>query len=636
MDANDSPELLQAVLANSLTNIYAAKALRHPESGRTVDFQIILANPTFIDRSGFTGTQLRSQTLLTLYPDLAHSTLLERFIEVVQTRQPFRGEEYFPNRTASFWYDLSLSPFGDGLVVNFLDITARHQAQQLIQEQARQLQATLDGSLSSILALTAIRNAEGVIVDFQIDKANQAVERSLGKTPAELEGRTLLSVYPGNVGSGFFALYAKAADTGELQQATQHYTDVNGYEGWFEASAVRYAPDKLVLTFMNVTDYKQTEALVRQQANLVQSILNGTMDTVTTYEAVRDATHQIVDFRFTMANQAALAVVQLSAEELYAKTLLEVSPDLVNSDVFDHYVSVVATGKPVTLERHRQDRWFLVNVVGFGPDGLLTSSVDITSLKQAQRQIETLNQELQRRNASLDQFAAVASHDLQEPLRKIKSFGDILLDQYASGLGDGAGLLQRMQSAADRMQTLIRSLLTYSRLSQAQPIDAQPIDLNWLVGEVISDLEVVIKEKGAMLELDSLPILAGDALQLRQVFQNLLSNAVKFTKPGRLPHVLLTARLLNSNELGEDLALTPGLYWQVTVADNGIGFADTYRQQIFGAFERLHSKTSRYAGTGMGLAIVHQVMANHRGGVTAHAVEDEGATFTLYFPVEAN
>ncbi|ADB42490.1 PAS domain-containing protein [Spirosoma linguale] len=636
MDANESPELLEAVLANSLTNIYAANAIRHPESGQIIDFQIVLANPTFRERSGYTGKQLRSQSLLTLYPDLAQSTLLGRFIEVVETRRVFRGEEYFPNSTSSFWYDLSLSPFGDGLVVNFTDTTARYQEQQLVQQQAQQLQATLDGSISSILAMTAIRNPQGQIIDFRIDKANQAVERSLGKTPAELEGHTLLSVYPGNVESGFFALYAKAADTGESQQATLHYTDVNGFQGWFEASAVRYAPDKIVLTFMNVTDYKQTEAVMRQQADLLQSVLDATMNTVATYQAVRDSMNQIVDFRFTMANQAALEVVNLTAEELYTRTLLEVSPDLANSELFNQYVTVVQTGLPITFERYRQGRWFLANAVRFGQDGLLTSSLDITLLKQAQLQVEQLNQQLQQRNASLDQFAAVASHDLQEPLRKIKSFGDILLDQYAPNLGDGVGLLSRMQSAADRMQTLIRSLLAYSRLSQEQPATFQPVDLNRVVTEVINDLEVAIQEKGAVLELSDLPTLPGDALQLRQVFQNLLSNALKFTKPGRLPRVILRAQPLRDNELAEEASLAPGSYWQITVADNGIGFGDEYRQQIFGAFERLHSKSSVYGGTGIGLAIVRKVMENHQGGVTAHSSEDEGATFTLFLPTEAS
>ncbi|GAB2526070.1 PAS domain-containing protein [Spirosoma aerophilum] len=636
MDANESPELLEAVLANSLTNIYAANAVRDPQSGQIIDFQIILANPTFRARSGYTGSQLRSQSLLTLYPELAQSAMLDRFVEVVETRQIFRGEEYFPNSSDSFWYDLSVSPFGDGLVVNFIDTTAKYKDRQLVQQQARQLQATLDGSISSILALTAIRNPQGQITDFWIDKANQAVERSLGKTPAELEGRTLLSVYPGNVESGFFALYAKAADTGESQQATLHYTDVNGYQGWFEVSVVGYAPDKVVLTFMNVTDYKQTEVMVREQADLLQSVLNATMNTVATYQAIRNPMSQIVDFRFTMANQAALEVVNLTADELYTRTLLEVSPDLANSELFNQYVTVVQTGLPITFERHRQGRWFLANAVRFGEDGLLTSSLDITLLKQAQLQVEQLNQQLQRRNASLDQFAAVASHDLQEPLRKIKSFGDILQDQYAPNLGDGVSLLSRMQSAADRMQTLIRSLLTYSRLSQEQPTTFQPIDLNRVVTEVLNDLEVAIQEKGAMLELGDLPTLPGDALQLRQVFQNLLSNALKFTKPGRLPKVILSARPLNENELPEEAGLAPGSYWQITVADNGIGFGDAYREQIFGAFERLHSKSSVYGGTGIGLAIVRKVMENHQGGVTAHSSEDEGATFTLFLPAEAS
>jgi signal transduction histidine kinase len=637
-DLQQINELLETIIDGSINGMFALRALRSPNpstgQSQTVDFDVLRANPVAAGLVDLPHQQLNGRRFTELFPGLKDSNLFNEYVEVADTGVTYRTEHFYAFDGINQWFTILVEPFSEGIILTFLNITERKLAEEQLQQANNALQATLDASISSILAMTAIRNEQGQIIDFRMDKANRTVERSLGKTPAELEGRTLLSVYPGNVESGFFALYAKAADTGELQQTTQHYTDTNGYQGWFEASAVRHAPDKIVLTFMNVTDYKRTEMLVRQQADLVHSVLNATMNTVATYEAIRDEMGQIVDFRFTMANQAALAVVNMPADELYAKTLLEVSPDLRGNVLFDQYISVVQTGQPVTVERHRQGRWFLGNAVPFGDDGLLTSTIDITSLKQAQLQIEGLNEQLQRNNASLDQFAAIASHDLQEPLRKIKSFGDILLDQYAPALGDGAGLLGRMQSAADRMQTLIRDLLAYSRLSQDRPALFQPVDLNRVVGEVVTDLEIAIAEKGAVVELGDLPTLSGDPLQLRQVVQNLLSNALKFTKPGRLPRVSLRARQLNSRELPDDVQLASGRCWEITVDDNGIGFSEKYRQQIFGAFERLHGKTSAYSGSGIGLAIVRKVMDHHQGVVTAHSTEGEGATFSLYFPID--
>ncbi|AQG78807.1 PAS domain-containing sensor histidine kinase [Spirosoma montaniterrae] len=760
-----SPELLRAVFDNSLTNIYAAQAMRDVVTGQIIDFNITLTNPAFRQRVGFSDEVIRNATLLTLFTEFIESNLFARYVAVIETGEPYRGEEYYPSRTAGRnWFDISVTKMNDGVVVNFIDITdykqAREQARQsanmietlvdnvpvaisllspqrsedgngpitdwvfervnrtaaqlrglpieqmegrtysdlfpeatahggisvlsevsrngqseqydleyrsdgmsgwfdqrtvsfgdqlimitqditvrkrtqlLTQQQADQLQATLDASISSILAMTAIRNEAGDIVDFRMDRANRSVERSLGRTPAELEGRTLLDVFPGNVESGFFAIYAKAADTGEPQQATLHYTDVNGYEGWFESSAVRYEKDKIVLTFMNVTEHKLAERLIRQQADIVNSVLNATLTAVATYEPVRDAEGRITDFRFTFANQASLDMLGLPPEELYTKTLCELNPPLRNSDALMQYVAVVQTGKPATLERQIGKYWYLVSAVRFDQDGLLTSSINVTEAKLARQQIEQINNQLRRSNESLDQFASVASHDLQEPLRKIKSFGDLLADQYADRLGDGVDLLRRMQSATTRMQILIRDLLAYARLSQNKLSDHQRTDLNKVVGDVLQDLEVAVSEKNAVLNVSELPTIPGDALQLRQVFQNLLSNALKFSSPGKPPHITLSARAISRSALPSNSGLHRSAYWEITVADNGIGFNEQYREQIFGAFERLHGKSSPYSGTGIGLAIVRRVMENHAGIVTASSTEGQGATFRLYFPVQ--
>lgn len=268
----------------------------------------------------------------------------------------------------------------------------------------------------------------------------------------------------------------------------------------------------------------------------------------------------------------------------------------------------------------------------FEDNKLLTSSIDITEIKLAREQLAQLNEQLQRSNESLDQFASVASHDLQEPLRKISTFGAMLAQQYGPALGEGVDLLGRMQSATDRMQTLIRDLLAYSRLAAGGQTARQPVDLIQLVGEVLQDLEIAVAQTGAVVAVGELPTLPGDTLQLRQVFQNLLSNALKFTKPGQLPRLTVSARSVSPGEVPAELRLTGPAYWLITVADNGIGFGEKYRERIFGAFERLHGKNSAYGGSGIGLAIVRRVMDNHHGAVTAHSAEGEGATFTLYLP----
>ena len=246
--------------------------------------------------------------------------------------------------------------------------------------------------------------------------------------------------------------------------------------------------------------------------------------------------------------------------------------------------------------------------------------------------VET-NDLFNRSNQNLEQFAYVASHDLQEPLRKIQSFGDLLLKQYETQLGDGAEYLRRMQSGASRMSVLIKDLLTFSRISNRQ--DATDIvSLNDVVAIVLSDLELIIHETQASVTVAILPSVMGDALQLGQLFQNLLSNALKFRQPGVVPVIQIRCQLLVTDDLPSSVKPTrwAQAYHQIDVADNGIGFDDKYTDRIFQVFQRLHGRT-QYSGTGIGLAICEKVAANHGGAIIAASQPGQGSTFSVYLPV---
>jgi len=251
------------------------------------------------------------------------------------------------------------------------------------------------------------------------------------------------------------------------------------------------------------------------------------------------------------------------------------------------------------------------------------------------RELETANYDLKRSNDNLQRFAYVASHDLQEPLRKIQSFGDILRQTYADQLGDGANLLDRMQGAAHRMSTLIRDLLTFSRITTQRDRFAS-LSLDEVITSVLLDLELVIQESGAVIDVGPLPTIRGDVPQLSQLFQNLISNAIKFKKlDDTLPHkVLIQADLIDASAL--PLSAKPAFpahqYHRIAVSDTGIGFDEKYLDRIFEVFQRLHGR-NQYAGTGIGLAIVQKVVDNHGGAISATSQPGQGATFYVYFPV---
>lgn len=252
--------------------------------------------------------------------------------------------------------------------------------------------------------------------------------------------------------------------------------------------------------------------------------------------------------------------------------------------------------------------------------------------------VESTSQ-LIRSNENLQQFAYIASHDLQEPLRKIQSFGDLLRRGYADQLGEGVDYLIRMQSAAGRMSTLIKDLLTFSRIATELETHSA-VSLGQLVQLVLTDLELTIAETGALVNVGDLPTVVGDAAQLNQLFTNLLSNALKFRRVDDggvpvTPRIEISSRSVRARELPETVKPSRAVdwYYQIDVADNGVGFDEKYVDRIFQVFQRLHGK-SEFAGTGIGLAICEKVAVNHGGAITATSQPGQGATFRVFLPMQ--
>lgn len=240
---------------------------------------------------------------------------------------------------------------------------------------------------------------------------------------------------------------------------------------------------------------------------------------------------------------------------------------------------------------------------------------------------------LQRSNENLQEFAYVASHDLQAPLRKIESFSSLLSQHLAERLDETSrDYLARITKSGARMSTLINDLLSYSRLGTCQQAFS-PISLNAVVGGVLETLSLEMEERQAQVQVDELPVVEGDSSQLNQLLQNLLSNALKFTPPGQAPQVHVAYRFLQISDLPP--AIEPHqaatFYHQISVSDQGVGFDMKYVDRIFQVFHRLHGK-NEFAGTGVGLAICQRVVENHGGAITASSKPGEGATFRMYLP----
>jgi light-regulated signal transduction histidine kinase (bacteriophytochrome) len=243
-------------------------------------------------------------------------------------------------------------------------------------------------------------------------------------------------------------------------------------------------------------------------------------------------------------------------------------------------------------------------------------------------------QELAYSNAELQQFAYIASHDLQEPLRKIQAFSNRLKEKCSEALTEqGHDYLDRMQNAAQRMQALIDDLLIFSRVT-TKPQPFVPVNLAQSVQEVLGDLEIRIEYSRGQVEVGELPTIYADPTQIRQLLQNLISNALKFHHPAEPPIVKIEGQILKNQELASSDGSSPvNELCQITITDNGIGFDEKYLDRIFHVFQRLHGRTE-YEGTGMGLAICRKIAERHGGSITARSTSGQGTTFIVTLPVK--
>lgn len=265
---------------------------------------------------------------------------------------------------------------------------------------------------------------------------------------------------------------------------------------------------------------------------------------------------------------------------------------------------------------------------------------EINERKASEEKIKELNKQLliniarlESANKDLDRFAFMASHDLQEPLRKIRTFSDRVLLKYSSALDDeGKMYISRIQNASARMQALINDILTFSKIS----IETEAFvysDMNALMADVLLDMEIVIKEKNATIQLENLPSLSVNPGLMRPLLANLVNNALKYSKKEVAPVVRIRSEMAN-NKLSSNGKEPEDKYCRIYIEDNGIGFDQKYAEQIFHMFKRLHLNTE-FEGTGIGLALCKKIVEMHNGFISAKSKVDEGSTFIISLPLKS-
>ncbi len=427
-----------------------------------------------------------------------------------------------------------------------------------------------------------------------------------------------------------------AQPTPQSAQADEVYFTAS--DTWCRIGNTSVDEAHFLCTLTDITNYKD----IKERENIVLEILHDAEKTVEFGTWIWYHTNEQVEWSqglYELLGYSPESAQQCPAS--YDRFMEHIHPNDLERVLLDTKDRIGAT-EPVETEYRiktlsGQERSVLSRSIyhpgdAKSPPKLTGCIVDVTSIKRVRNQLLEKVEELNRSNGDLEQFAYVASHDLQEPLRKIVSFGERLEKKGKDTLDVEMGMyLDRILNATRRMQSMISNLLEFSRLTRTQQ-GFESTDLNSIVRSVLSDLELTIKQKNAILELAELPTAEIIPSQMAQLFQNLLSNSLKFTDDEAQPFITIAAETLNPDEqLNYGLPASRS-YVRLTFSDNGIGFDDDDANRIFTIFQRLRGR-SEYEGAGIGLSVCKKVVENHSGIIMASGKPGAGATFTIVLPL---
>jgi signal transduction histidine kinase/CHASE3 domain sensor protein len=512
-------------------------------------------------------------------------------------------------------------------IVEIRQQSAKHEFTQMT------LRNILDNSLNGIMAFRSIRNERNKIIDFSWILANKIGARESGLAEEQLIGKRLLATMPETKRNGLFDRYCEAVETGVPLQF-EHRRANGSLDQWLHVTVVRLE-DGCIVTFSDITEKKLQDSLFEERALLLNEAEG--LATMGSWKWTEKDNLIWSDGLYKVFRK------ERGVQPSWNSFLENVHPDDIG--LVSEFVSeIVVRQAPAKLDYRmlldNHIHYLSMSMKPMRPDDgqspyILGAVVDITDMKVYENQLKQYTSELQRSNQDLEQFAFVASHDLQEPLRKIRAFGDRLSTKFHSALDTtGQDYIARMQSAAARMQSLIQDILAFSQVSRN--VEAyENLNMRRLIDEVVDDLGAQMRREHGTVRIGSLPNLNGDRAQIKRLFQNLVSNGLKFHKPQEKPVVELSGRMLKGMQVWEEFG-KPGAaaeYAVISVKDNGIGFDEKYKDKIFNIFQRLHGRTE-YEGTGIGLSICRKIVANHKGLILTKSEENVGSEFIVILPVE--
>ncbi|WP_171037794.1 PAS domain-containing sensor histidine kinase [Dyadobacter luticola] len=646
------------------------------------DLIIEMPNQSFIDIVG-KGPDITGKSLSQVMPELESQAFLEILDEVYTTGKSYKtsGTQVEIVRNGELtqnFYNITYTPIFDenGEVYAILDIaidvTDKMQEQMKVEESQMQLLTLFEQSPAAIAVIAK--------EDLTFTMANPFYARLVGRTVDQIVGKPMRKALPELDGQGFDAILERVIETGEPFIATEQSVDLMK-DNVLQTLYVNmtYQPkrdlDGQVSGVLVVATDVTTQVVSRQKIEDAENTLRGAVELAELGTWQIDLSTGMIEVSDRLKHwfglgEEALITPEHVFDAIYQQDLDRIQKKIATAiaDHGDQIYDIEFTIKPGEKRNERvlhTQGLVLYNaekvpykVIGSVQDVTVQQKMMLALEQQVQHrteELESTNEELaaineeymalnedlslsndllSRSNENLQQFAYIASHDLQEPLRKIQSFGDLLKNRFAGNLGAGAEYIDRMQASAKRMSSLIDDLLSFSRVSTNKDLTT-PVNLDEVISSALLDLDLAIQQSKAKLSIGALPTVHGDSSQLVQLFQNIISNALKFQEPDSTPVINISARTIPSQDLPESVrpARQCEAYYQIDVEDNGIGFDERYTDRIFQIFQRLQGR-SQFTGTGIGLAICQKVAINHGGAITANSQVGQGSTFKVFLPVE--
>ena len=622
---------------------------------RGASFVVEIANERMFELWGKGENELLNKPIFEGLPEAKHQGFEELLHHVFTTGETFTANEQptkLPrNGTIDTVYvNFVYEPFkeGDGKITGVIavaiDVTDQVRARLKVAESEERFRTLAN----SIVQLAWMADADGWIHWY-----NDRWYQYTGTTLEEMQGWGWEKVHHPDHIESVIEFAKKAWNTDEPWELIFPLRRHDGQYRWFltRGVPVKNKEGKVVQwigTNTDIDEQKQTEALLEDkvlerarelesQRNLFDNILKNSSNGISVTEMMRDDDGNIIDAITILANDAAVRFTGLPKDVYLSKTAKELDPNILTSPYGQTCLKTLATGEPSFIQYYLEvsGRWLELTISKMDDDHLIHIFTDVTPIKEAQLKLERTVEELQRSNENLQEFAYAASHDLKEPIRKIHFFSDRLRNNLRNKLSEeDVNSFHRMELAARRMSSLIDDLLNYSQIG-FRPDGFENVSLNGVINQVLSDLDLEIERKSAVIHVDNLGSVEGYQHQLQQAFQNLVANALKYTREGVRPEIRITGSIVNGKDTGLNITAEECHkdFYRIEVTDNGIGFDQKDAERIFNVFTRLHGN-GEFKGTGVGLSIVRKVIENHNGYIMAESTPGHGSTFKVYLPLQ--